>query len=82
MVSTLKAFVKLNRNQTLFRNFKDEEIEEIIELQRNAEDNMILFAISILLARKKEIEYYKKKLSIEELKNIKEYPIYKLLDKQ
>lgn len=64
------------------RNFKEKEIEEMMELQRKTKDNMILFAISILLERKKEIEYYKKKISIEELENIKKYPIYKLLDKQ
>lgn len=75
---------KVNKFQIICRkrNFKEEEIEEMMEIQRKTKDDMILLAISILLERKKEIEYYKKKISIEKLENIKKYPIYKLLDKQ
>ena len=64
------------------REFKEEEIEEILELKTKTKDNLNLYGISILLESRKEIEYYESKISNEELENIKKYPIYKLISKK
>lgn len=63
------------------RNFTEKEIEELLEIQNNSKNNSTFLAISILLERKKEIEYYKSKIYAEEIDIFKKYPIYNLLDK-
>lgn len=63
------------------RDFTEKEIEELLEIQNNSKNNSTFLAISILLERKKEIEYYKSKIYAEEIDIFKKYPIYNLLDK-
>lgn len=63
------------------RELTDEEIEVLIELKNKEEECRNICGIHILLGNKSEFNYWFKKLSIEEQGAFKEYPIYKLLDK-
>lgn len=75
------AVNKINKFQIIARKrkFNIKEIEEIINLKKDIDNNLILYAISILLHSKEEIKYYEDKLSKTEFDNIKKYPIYNLI---
>lgn len=71
----------INEYQTIKRErvLNEDEIQKLYQMRKSSENNnMIMCGINLLLENKSDYEYYLKKMSEQEQRDFRDFPIYKL----